>query len=472
MSLQVSIRLKLNKIVNNITVKYNTFEKATYDQFLATSIALRSKDDFEAEEYIGAITGSGSLNEHFKKLYLEAKKLNKEQLVAIMKNSMYPILKIDKQNKYDYYPELDVSVFRREQYTGNFGKYPDLIEYLYIQEEVIECKVDEYKQFDKPEPYSVLFDNNKITVKIADKYTKIDKTTFEELFINELENIKKYKGTIHSGVDGDNWHTLTNGVLNSIFQNNNYYYDVNGDHLQIRSDNIKKTIVSQIAGLYIYREEIISYKNNKDICLQVLQVLEDNDTLYTFKTGSILLLLSNVDSTAAQKYINNLLLKNDSKDLSLLGLDLLMKGIMKGWNNEALNSFIKYADNQQLNKVYQANNNLHYDIKQLLVIDREHLSTEHRYIVEKYNADRQLKIDTISNIIGAVTTSGIRERVKDLKADDDTKRFTKLANKLIGHSEDINKTETNEDLELWLKNAIELNNLATKLEKQLDKKEK
>ena len=42
MSLQVSLKLKLNKQVKKIKVKYNTFEKATYDEYLVSSLALRT----------------------------------------------------------------------------------------------------------------------------------------------------------------------------------------------------------------------------------------------------------------------------------------------------------------------------------------------------------------------------------------------------------------------------------------------
>ena len=89
MSLRVNLKLKLSKIVKRITVKYNTFEKATYDEYLIASLVLRSKSEDEAYGYIDEITGSGSLNSHFKRLYKEIVTLFKKQLEKIMENSMF-----------------------------------------------------------------------------------------------------------------------------------------------------------------------------------------------------------------------------------------------------------------------------------------------------------------------------------------------------------------------------------------------
>lgn len=72
--------------------------------------------------------------------------------------------------------------------------------------------------------------------------------------------------------------------------------------------------------------------------------------------------------------------------------------------------------------------------------------------------------DSIRQITGEVTTSGLREFVKVLQSDNDTKRFSKLCNNLIGHVsqnlEDAKLTET----ESWLKDAIELKELMVKLD--------
>ena len=146
MSLQVSLKLKLSKQIKKIKVTYNTFEKATYDEYLICSLALRTlpekdipvKESFGKKivrfftdeptpnqrertvfEYINDITGEGSLNKHFKNIYNKVKDFSAEQLTKIMENSMIPTLKIDDKNRYEYYPQLDISVFNRRIYKGD-----------------------------------------------------------------------------------------------------------------------------------------------------------------------------------------------------------------------------------------------------------------------------------------------------------------------------------------------------------------
>ena len=53
---QINLKLKLSKIRYGIKVSYNTFEKATYDQYLMSSLALRSKDETQAYQYIDEIS--------------------------------------------------------------------------------------------------------------------------------------------------------------------------------------------------------------------------------------------------------------------------------------------------------------------------------------------------------------------------------------------------------------------------------
>ena len=51
----------------------------------------------------------------------------------------------------------------------DFGKYEDLIQRLYIQEEVIESELIEKRNNANPEPYSVKIEDDKIFVSIRKK---------------------------------------------------------------------------------------------------------------------------------------------------------------------------------------------------------------------------------------------------------------------------------------------------------------
>lgn len=120
MRLPIGLKLNLSKQTKRITVKYNTFEKATYDQYLICSLVLHTKRDAEdSQQYVHDITGDGSLNQHFMKLYEDICVFSDAQLQQIIRDSMYPTIKIDSSNRYDYYPELDVSVFLNGSVTTN-----------------------------------------------------------------------------------------------------------------------------------------------------------------------------------------------------------------------------------------------------------------------------------------------------------------------------------------------------------------
>ncbi len=465
---QINLKLSLRKIKYIIKVSYNTFEKATYDQYLMASLALRSKDEQSAYKYIDDITGSGSLNAHFKQLYDKAHKLDENQLKNIMGNSMYPMLKIDKSNSYDYYPELNVSVFNNKLYEGDFGKYEDLIQRLYIQEEVIESELIEKKNTSLPEPYSIRFDESKILVKIAEEWVDLPEEIFQEVFENNLTSIDKIKSEIHNVADGSGWFALTNAVINNMYANNNYFYD-NGDHCLIRNDDVRKTIISQLAGFYIYKEEIIPYAGNKDLCEKVLNLLLENKSINEFKTRSVITLLTYSDDLLAQSVINYILARKDSKELALMGIELLVRGIEKNWENEALKSFMIHADSSKYSYIYKANPRLVTDIQMLSMINPDFLTPTHRKKVEEYKNNRQAIRDSIDKMVGEIATSGMRERAKQLKSTDKTKRFHTLVKRYDAHSKVDYEQATLKELEKYLKEVTEMYDLMKELQKEVNK---
>ena len=471
MSLRVNLKLKLSKVIKKITVKYNTFEKATYDEYLIASLVLHSKSEDEAFKYIDEITGAGSLNPHFKKLYKDISAFSKEQLERIMANSMFPVLKIDDRNRYDYYPQLNISVFNKRIYDGDIAEKRNLSELLYIKEEIIELKVQDIKTLDKPEPYYVEFANDgKIAVRLNDKNVNIDSQLFESLLTIELDSIAKYKGTVHNKADGAGWSTLNNSVVNNLFSTNNFYYDDNGDHLLIRNENIRRTEVAKMSGLYIYRESTIDYDKNPALSVKVLEIITLNNNFTMFKPQLFVKLLKNIEERQAVEYINLCFSGAAmSKEIALFGIDLLRKGILTGWTATTLNDMLKYCAKEEYSLIYRANSNVGFTINQLVLVDKRLLNDAHRKQVEEYFANLNQMKATIKEITGEITVSGLRENVKKLTSDDQTKRFSKLCNSLIGHvNKDLDNAGLNET-EQWLKNALELRELGTVMKRKLDK---
>ena len=72
-------------------------------------------------------------------------------------------------------------------------------------------------------------------------------------------------------------------------------------------------------------------------------------------------------------------------------------------------------------------------------------------------------------MIGEITTSGMREEAKKLKSNEQTKRFSKLANKYIGHSKIAFEQATQSELDKYLKEIAEMYDLMKELKKQLVK---
>lgn len=476
MSLQVSLKLKLSKQIKIIKVKYNTFEKATYDEYLMSSLTLRTsgsaKQDKTVYDYIDDITGEGSLNKHFKNIYARVKSFSVEQLSKIMANSMIPTLKIDEKNRYEYYPQLNVSIYNKRIYKGDLADYNNLPQIIMINAEIIDMNVQTIRDDTKPEQYSVTFDEKEnVKVKLMNDYLPIDNKVFEQSLCLDLGNISSYKGKIHDNVDGDGWRVLNNSALTNLFSNRNYYYD-NGDHFLIRNDSVRRTIISKVYGLYIYKEDILPYQGNGILCEKVIDFLLENKTLGEFKPKSILFMLKYVSNKKAQKVVNSLLLKKEDKEIVLYGLDLMNRGIINGWLVTVVKIFLKYASGNQLNLIYQSNPELNYTIEQLIQIDADILQPEHKRRVEIYNKDLEAKRKTIREITGDITTKGLREKAKNLEADEITKKFSKLCNRLIGHVNEGLDDVSLTTLEQWHKDALDLKELSLEIEKRLLSKDK
>lgn len=471
MSLRVNLKLKLSKIIKRITVKYNTFEKATYDEYLIASLVLRSKSEDEAFKYIDEITGAGSLNPHFKRLYEDISSFSKEQLERIMENSMFPVLKIDDSNRYDYYPQLNISVFQKRIYEGDIAERKNLAELLYIKEEIIDLKVQNVKALDKPEPYYVEFANDgNIAVRLLDKNVSIPSELFESLLTIELDSIAKYKGTVHNKVDGAGWNILNNSVVNNLFSTNNFYYDDNGDHLFIRNENIRRTEVAKMSGLYIYRESVIPYEGNIKLCEKVLDVISRNNNFSMFKPQLFVKLLRNIEDYKSVEYINSYFAATAaSREIAMLVIELLKRGVLSGWGVKVLDGIMKHCSKDEYSLVYRANPNVGFTINQLILVDRNLLTEAHRKEVDDYYANLNKMKATIRDITGEITVSGLRENVKKLTSDEQTKRFSKLCNGLIGHvNKDLENAGLNET-EQWLKEALELRELGTVMKRKLEK---
>lgn len=474
MSLRVSLKLSLYKEIKRISVTYSTFEKATYDEYLICSLALRASQlaqekDEVVSNYIDDITGESSLNEHFKKLYAKVKTFTVEQLEKVLNNSMFPVIKRDKSNVYVFYPDLNVSEFKGRVYSGELSSYGNLSDMLMIKEEIIDMSAETAKENRDPEQYTVLLnDSGDVQIQIANKFLSINNDIFEKSLYSPLSSVGLYEGNIYSKAEGDGWHILTPSALDSLVSSQCYYYE-NGNHYYVRSESLRKTIVAKVHGLFIYKEESIPYEGNPDACEKAVEFIAKHKIFGQFSVKTLIKMAKNVPYTKARSLINGMLLKGDDKYAVEYGLELIEKGVIKGWTSTVERILMKHANAQQLNLIYKMNPDLEYTLEQLVQIDFDILYPLHQNMVRKYFADADAKRQTIREITGDITTRGLREKAKALKADETTKKFSRLCNKLIGHvSSNLDEISMSE-LDKWHQDALELKELATKIVAKLNK---
>ena len=181
MSLQANVQLNLPKEFNTLVLEYNTYEKATFDQYLATSIAFRAKRERHINQYIDDITGKGSLNVHLKNLVKHVSQFDDDTLQKILDNSNFPITKIDKSNKYVFYPTFDIAVLNNRIYKDFKDCSMDEIKAnLMIDCDLINVEVEPHSTHDRYDNYRVKFENDSVYIYIANKWIPIDNDRFIE----------------------------------------------------------------------------------------------------------------------------------------------------------------------------------------------------------------------------------------------------------------------------------------------------
>lgn len=438
--LQANVLLNLPKEFKTLVLHYKTYEKATFDQYLSASIALRSKNSKKANEYIDDITGKGSLNEHLKNLYSKLSEMDDSSLEKILSDSMFPITKIDKTNKYVYYPLFKIAVLNNKIYD-NFETLgiEKVKETLMIDYDLIGMSFEERGKNDKYESYKIKFTDNNIEIFIANKWLPFDSSLFSNYCKEQDLEIERYTGIINSNVTGDDWNLLTANSFNSLFSSNKVFLDNDKNYCIITNDYIKKTEIANIHGLYFYRETRIDFINkNKDYCEMAIKSLLVNQQINETKTKTLTSLLKVIDDLEAQNVINYILARKESKEIALIGLDLIRLGLEKNWNADALISIKSYSSTTDLNRLYRINPNIKYSLSELALIDNDILTEEDLVKKNQYLDDRKNKILDIQMKLGEITSSGLRQSIKKVlkQSDPKVKTFTKYCNDYLAHNED------------------------------------
>ncbi|WP_027119830.1 hypothetical protein [[Mycoplasma] testudinis] len=450
--LEAKVRLNLPRKSYKIVLEYNTYEKVTFDKFILANVLMKTKNKDEIDEYINDLTGSGSLNSYFKKIIQELIDKDDEDLLRIVNDSLYPIIKIDRGNQFVFYPLLNISNIRNEIITGNLCDNEDYLTNALLPKNVTFKRID-FEEIDQnsnksnSDVYDISISENQIFIKMVDKkFYEISKENFDDIYKNDLDNELEYNGKICTFFpdDVDNWISLdknTFNLFNDTEHNKRFfpYFNNNKNLFMIYPEFLKEIKIIKIFSMYFYKEKKYLYiKENINFVEQAISHLFDTNAINEIKTKILLSLIQCCSDLTAQKVINYVLTQKDSKEISLTGLELIKKGITKGWNETTLitiKKFIPITASIELSYIYQLSKSIKWTDEELLLIDKKILNPidmkrRNNYQENIINIKKQ-----INQMLGEMDSSGIREEMKKLPQKDSIYRKVQdFYNKIKAHN--------------------------------------
>lgn len=461
MKLQAKLKLRLKRQNSTFVIRYNTFEKATYDQYLVASIIKHTKQLNTVERYVNQITGKGSLNKHFMNLYNELVKLDKDAINKILESSMYPILKVDKSNRYTYYPDLGISIMNKKIYKEKLSEN-EMLPQLLVPEGVFhDSDVIEGTIIKSPDTFNVDFNNDKIKITLKDNIeVDISEELFKEIVELTITSIPEYNGTIHEEIAGKDWRIMTKSKYNDLVSNDKRNFFYNDNHFFITNKYVKKTRVALVFGMYLYKETYINYnKRNRKECTFVIEHLEESGLIDTMKMSGLIAIIKSLSDNQMQVYLNYLLDRKDSSELSTIVFSLMRRSITKGWSEGVIESIFKHKKiDQDLLLVYKITPNLNFELNDLLRIynlNRQLLNSEDIVTVEKHMKDKESIINELNSLVGSITNEAGREMSKELRNLKEVKLYKKLTNKLQAHVKRPISKFTLEELKSYQEDMLE-----------------
>lgn len=448
--MRVSIRLNLPKAINKLTVRYNTFEKVSYDKYFIASLIYNTKAQSIAFELIDEMTGNGSLNDHFKKVYAEMIELSPNEIESILKDSLYPIQKIE-EFTYAYIPMVNISIFGGNVFIGNIAETKFFAQQLVEKGGTyISHNFDIKEPVSKPDYYEVNLSNETIEIGFNKDFYRISNEDFVSSIIKDDIDFTSFQGNLSQSLQGNGWIQLSRSTFNNIASTKDFYYD-NGDHIAIYNDNAKRSSFAYSWGLYWVKEKTYLYQDsaNQKMCEKIAEVLLQSGRINEFKTKTILDILKNISRDKQQELVNYILKRKESKEIAKVGLILISKGYEKNWSEDAMKSFYKFKENiNQLMMLYKVFPNMGFALNDILDIyktDKTILTVEHSNQTREYFSDCEAIKKRVRDIVGRVVLSGSRENEKSMVMDEATKKFRKSANNIQGHfKRDIDKMDLNE----------------------------
>jgi len=455
MKINAQIALSLPNTFTRVELKYDTFEKATYDEYLVASIIKNAKTEKDAEKYIDEITGKGSLNAHFKKLYEKESKLEESQINNILNDSLFPVTLVTNHH-FKYYDMFNSSVIKinniKTLYKGDLSENIDKLK------EMLMPKSNDVKflsiDFEKEDGHIVLdnynasFSEDEIQIELVDdSYMPISQEDFEKVYQNEPIDISEYKGKVKNEVTKGNYKVLTLKEFESIC-NSRGFVDSENNYALVKRDCIKSYEILHLFGIYFYKENIYQFNDaNKERCKEAVKVLIENRSMFNeYPVKSLIILLDIVDEMTAKKVVELFLSRKDSKEMSDYAIKLMRNGLEKNWDKNVLSSIKNSTSEGNYTLLYSIDDSLKFNNEELLHIDFDVLNEIDKMRYKKFKEDRKNLLKDIINMLGTMNTSGIRQRIKKVQKDKAVINFVKFLNNYQGHNEVDFEQKTYEEL--------------------------
>lgn len=423
MEIKARVALSLPNTFYKIMLRYDTYQKATYDSYLVASLIRNSKNQKEAFEYIEEVCGQGSLNAHFKRLYEEISSFTESQIDGIIENSLYPVTMMVSDH-FKYYEMFNASRFRNKVFEGNLYDNQEMLKQVMMPRDgnssFLDISFESEPGTTKRDVYDAIFSEESILVDLDDnKFLPISKEGFDKVYEGQSMNVSAYPCKISNEITRGQWSALSQTVLDAMLKERFTFKDKDDNLGSIFNEYIKVTSVINVFGIYFFKETKYDFiKNNASRCEEAVEQLLSNGWINEYKTRSLVRLLSAVSDETAKKVVEYVLNRKDSKELAEVGLTLVKNGFEKGWSKEALLSMKKFATPIHINYLYNIDNSLGYSIDELLQVDKNALSEADAIKVRAYIAERDNMIDQMNKMVGEIMNSGVREKMKSLKTKD------------------------------------------------------
>ncbi len=423
MEIKARVALCLPNRFFKFTLQYDTYQKATYDSYLVAALIKNAQTKEEAFKYIDEVCGLGSLNSHFKNLYEEISKLSENQIDRILNNSLYPVtMKV--VDHFKYYEMFNATRFKNKVFEGNLFEQQELLKTMLMpkDEESTFLNID----FDsepgevKKDIYDAIFSEKEILVDLDNNtFLPISKEDFDKVYQGQNLNIEDYPGEVGNEITGGQWNALSQTIIDAISKGKYIFLDENKDVVSVFGDYIKTTKVISVFGIFFFKETKYDFtKNNSIVIENVIRKSIENGWLNEFSSKTLSRMVAVVSDDSAKEVVEYVLHRKDVKEIADVGLRLIQRGYEKGWQKESLLSMKKFAAPEHLNRLYKLNNDLGFDINELLHVDKDILNETDSIRVRAYVAERNNIINQMNLMVGEVMNSGIREKMKRLKTKD------------------------------------------------------